>query len=172
MFQKTLKSTLVAFAFISTVTAPASQAKELSAKEQVSNLQKTCTEASTSIQQRQKEKSLYLRLGGEQKIRTLVTFIYVKHKKNPVFKERLKDLESEPFIENVTMFLVSGSGGKEAYKGRTMKDAHSHLHITNADFLSAGSDVQSSMEYLGYGKNEIQEVVCALVHFIPDVVVE
>ena len=37
------------------------------------------------------------------------------------------------------------------------------LELSNADFLSAGSDVTKAMHNLGYGEEEIQEVICILV---------
>ena len=170
MLKQSLKSALAVFVLSLILVVPAIQANEATPGGEVSGLQKMCKESDIAIKKRQAEKSLYLRLGGEEKIRTMTTLIYVEHKRNPVFSERLKHLESEPFIENVTMFLVTGTGGEGKYEGRTMKDSHSHLNLTNADFLSAGGDVKNSMKFLGYGENEIQEVVCALVSHIPEVV--
>ena len=51
-----------------------------------------------------------------------------------------------------------------------MSTVHKQMKITNSDFLSAGGDVQAVMKELNYGDDEIQEVVCALVSFVPVVV--
>ena len=53
-----------------------------------------------------------------------------------------------------------------------MGTAHRSLKITNADFLAAGGDVNGVMKAMKYGENETQEVVCALVSFVPVVVVQ
>ena len=82
------------------------------------------------------------------------------------------DVQAKPFIDNVTAFLVAGTGGKANYKGRDMKTAHAHLKITSEDFMTAGADITKVMKDLKYGDNEVQEVVCALVAFVPVVVVD
>jgi hypothetical protein len=51
-----------------------------------------------------------------------------------------------------------------------MMSVHRDLNITNSDFLSAGGDVGAVMKEMKYGENETQEVVCALVSFVPVVV--
>lgn len=172
MLKQSLKSALAVSVLSLILVVPALQANEATPAEEVAGLQKMCSESGSAMKKRQAEKSLYLRLGGEERIRTLSTLIYAAHHRNPAFGDMLKYIESEPFVENVTMFLVTGTGGEGKYEGRNMKDAHSHLNITNADFLAAGSDVTNSMKELGHGENEIQEVICALVSHIPEVVIK
>lgn len=172
MLKKSLKSTLSVFALALFLVVPALQANEATPDEEVAGLEKMCKESGPAMQKRQAEKSLYLRLGGETRIRTLSTLIYAAHHRNPAFGDMLKYVESEPFVENVAMFLVTGTGGEGKYEGKNMKDAHSHLNMTNSDFLAAGVDVTNSMKELGHGENEIQEVICSLVSFIPDVVIK
>jgi hypothetical protein len=79
-------------------------------------------------------------------------------------------VSKEPFVRNVSDFLVVGTGGAGKYNGKDMASAHKNYNITNADFLSAGGDVQAVMKELNYGANEVQEVICALVSFVPVVV--
>jgi hypothetical protein len=51
-----------------------------------------------------------------------------------------------------------------------MAQVHEQFGISYSDFLSAGGDVQTVMKGLGYGEEEIQEAVCFLVSFVPQVV--
>jgi len=37
------------------------------------------------------------------------------------------------------------------------------MNLTNADFMAAGNDIVQAMKNLGYGQNEIDELVCAFV---------
>jgi hypothetical protein len=53
-----------------------------------------------------------------------------------------------------------------------MPEAHEHLKLTNADFLSAGNDVVHAMKNKGVGEEEIQEVICMLVGLREAVVIE
>lgn len=170
MLNKPFKSMLAVLALALFIVVPSVQAKEASADEQVAGLEKMCKEATPAMQERQAKESLYLRLGGEEKIRTFSTLLYDAHKRNKEIGHFFVDSESGPVIENVTKFLVVGTGGGGEYKQKSMKGVHRDMKIRNADFLSAGVDVQNVMKELNYGDNEIQEVVCALVSFIPVVV--
>ena len=60
-------------------------------------------------------------------------------------------------------FAAAGTGGDATYVGRDMVEAHKHMQMTQADFLSAGGDVIQAMKNKGYGQNEIDEFVCILV---------
>jgi hemoglobin len=138
--------------------------------EQVVGLQTMCKESEQAIKERQSKISLYDRLGGREKIGTFATNLYHSHKNNKQIGHMFKHVQEKPFIGHVTEFLVVGTGGKGKYTGRDMESVHKKLKITNSDFLSAGGDVQDTMKALNYGDNEIQEVICALVSFIPVVV--
>ena len=59
--------------------------------------------------------------------------------------------------------MISGTGGPAVYKGPALSESHAHMKLTNADFLAAGGDVIQGMKNLGYGENEIDEMVCIFV---------
>ena len=121
---------------------------------------------------RQAEKSLCERLGGEEKIHDIVVEIVRLHGINPVIEHMLEGVDEARLVYGVTQFLVAGSGGPAEYKGCNMVDAHSHLKLTNAEFLSAGGDVMQAMKNKGCGEGEIQEVVCVLVSLRDQVVID
>ena len=148
------------------------ETKKPSDSEQVAGLQTMCKDSDLTIKARQAKSSLYLRLGEKEKIRTLATNLFMSHTNNKQIGHMFTHVEKGPFVDNVTAFLVMGTGGGGKYTGRSMDAAHKHLKITNADFLSAGDDVQNVMKNLNYGENEIQEVICALVAFVPVVVIK
>jgi len=131
--------------------------------EQVLGLEAMCAENADAIAARQAEKSLFERLGGEKGIREFVTEIVAQHDKNPDFERFMGDVDQAALIDGVTDFVVAGTGGGGSYEGRDMPDAHKHLKLTNADFLSAGSDVMKAGKKLGVGENEVQEFICVLV---------
>ena len=140
--------------------------------DQVAGLQKMCADNGPAIGKRQLERSLFERLGKESKIQILAEKILAAHSKNTKIGRLFVKVKKEAFVKNVTDFLVVGTGGKADYKGRDMASAHKDLKITSGDFLSAGGDVKQAMTEMGYGENEIQEVVCALTSFVPVVVVQ
>ena len=140
--------------------------------EQVAGIQKMCTDASSAIQKRQAEKSLFDLLGGEQKIETLARNIIEAHQKNAKISPMFANIDKAKVIKHVTEFLVVGTGGKGNYTGKDMVSVHRTLNISNGDFLAAGGDVQGVMKQMEYTENEIQEIVCALTSFVPVVVTQ
>jgi truncated hemoglobin YjbI len=152
------------------VQAPAAQQEPVSAKAQVAAIEASCVKSADAMKQRQAQKSLYLRLGGRDKINELSTRLYAAHAANKQIGHMFEHVDKGPFVEHVTNFLVANSGGGGTYDGRSMAQVHEHLNISYSDFLSAGGDVQSVMKGLGYGDEEIQEAVCFLVSFVPQVV--
>lgn len=143
----------------------------LSAKEQVAGITKMCADNAKAIEARQKEKSFYIRLGKREGIAKFSKNLYEAHKVNPKISHMFKNVPEQPFLNNVIEMVVIGSGGEGNYTGRDMVTAHKHLGVTNQDFLDAGADVQKVMKNLGYGENEIQEMICMLAAQIPQVVV-
>jgi hemoglobin len=156
-----------------TISLPVlAQDKPLTDAEQVAGLQKMCSDNAEAIKQRQAQKSLYERLGKRPRIHELAQKILAAHTANPKIGHMFAHLNKGKFVEHVTEFLVVGTGGTAKYTGKDMGTAHRSLHITNGDFLAAGGDVNGVMKAMKYGENETQEIVCALVSFVPVVVVQ
>jgi truncated hemoglobin YjbI len=163
---------MLSFLFL-TISLPAlAQDKPLTDAEQVAGLQKMCADNGEAMKQRQAQKSLYERLGKRQRIQVLSKKILAAHSANPKIGHMFAHVNKAQFVKHVTEFLVVGTGGTAKYTGKDMGTVHRSLHITNADFLAAGGDVNGVMKAMKYGENETQEVVCALVSFVPVVVVQ
>jgi hemoglobin len=140
--------------------------------EQVLSLEAMCAENAEAMATRQTEKSLYERLGGEEKIHAIVAEVVRLHGVNEPIKHLLDGIDQKHLIDMVTEFLVVGSGGPGEYTGRSMADSHDYMELTNADFLAAGSDVMQAMKNKECGEAEMQEVICALVSLRDQVVIE
>jgi hemoglobin len=146
------------------------ETKAPSDAEQVAGLQKMCADNADAIRPRQEKKSLYDRLGKHPRIKTLAGKIFKAHSTTAKIGHMFAKVDRKNFVKHVAEFLVAGTGGKGTYTGKDMMSVHRDLNITNADFLSAGGDVGAVMKEMKYGENETQEVVCALVSFVPVVV--
>lgn len=155
---------------IALITSCASNITTPNAKKQVKDMQQTCTEATSEMKKRQRAEPLYNRLGKRKKITIFVDKLLVAHKENKQIGPMFRDVSSEPFRTHVTEFIAVGSGGKGKYTGKSMHKAHEDLYITSEDFIAVRNDVTTVMNNMNYGKNEQQEVVCALVSFVPVVV--
>ena len=141
-----------------------------SVTEQLEALQSMCDQSADARQKRHEQKPLYDRLGGYDKIRTLTTEIVRLHNENATIKHYFADVDAENLARLVADFMAAGTGGTVEYKGRSMPDSHRSMGLTDGDFLAAGGDVVQAMENLGYGQDEIDEVVCILVSLKDQVV--
>jgi len=150
----------------------ADEAAEPTVNEQIQSLESMCAASADARVARQAEEPLYDRLGGAEKIRECVTEIIRLHDINPHVDRFMDDVDQEKLIDGVTQFVVANSGGEGEYTGRSMPDAHKHLELTNADFLSAGGDVMQAMQNMEYGEEEIEDMVCVLVSLRAAVVIE
>ena len=130
---------------------------------QVMALESMCAETSEARAGRQSQKSLYERLGKEKGIHNLTREVVRLHLKNDDIKHLLDGVDSDKLADGVALFLISGTGGPSVYDGPSLTDSHRHMNLTNADFMSAGGDIIQAMKNLGYGQNEIDELVCAFV---------
>ena len=134
-------------------------------EEQIHGLEQMCTASAEARAKRHEEKSLYERLGKDEKIHELTKEVVRLHLENENLDRVMGMTEDYDLLaKRVAQFMISGMGGPVVYKDRpTLTASHEHLKLTDADFLAAGGDVIQAMKNLGYGQNEIDEVVCALV---------
>ena len=140
--------------------------------EQIAGMQTMCAETAEARAQRQAENPLYNRLGGYDRIHEFTREVVRLHFENDALDRIMVDVDGEVLAKRVADFTAAGTGGSETYHGRSMPAAHGHLHLTDADFLSAGGDIVKAMQTMGYGQNEIDEMLCILVSLKPQVVLE
>ncbi len=138
--------------------------------ELVAGLEAMCTEAQPAIAARQAEDSLFNRVGGRDSIHKAVAETVRLHQINKPIKHLMEGVDPDILTEQVTDFLVLATGGQGDYNGRNMVDAHAHMNINNAQFLAAGGDLGTGMDFAGWGENEKQELLCAFVSLRPQVV--
>lgn len=103
--------------------------------------------------------SLYDRLGGEERIRKIVTSIFSKHIANPAIKVRYADSDPEDVIRLVTEFVCSGTGGPQAYTGKSMLDAHQGMNISEQEYMAVLDDIVEALQENGVGQREQEELL-------------
>lgn len=113
-------------------------------------------------------KSLFDRLGGSSGIRALVEDIVTAHMENPVIQARFRPYLETPEKLDVTKkhlcaFLEAGSGGSQEYTGRTMRDAHRGMNISEAEYMAALDDILAAMRKHGIDE-ETQKDVLAIAY--------
>lgn len=104
------------------------------------------------------EKSLYERLGGVYSIATVVDdfielmLVNETLNANPAIDEARARVPKAGLKYRVTELVCQVTGGPEKYNGKTMKDSHGHLNITEAEWQVMVEDFKSAMD-----KNNVPE---------------
>lgn len=98
--------------------------------------------------------TLFQRLGGSSGIDALVADIVALHMDNPVIQARFRPyLETPEKIEaskkHMCAFLEAGGGGPATYTGRTMRDTHRGMNISEAEYMAALDDILAAMRKRG-----------------------
>lgn len=130
--------------------------------------------ASSSVQPlAAQEKSLYDRLGGYNAIAAVVDeFIgrLVSDKRfERFFVGHSKDSQKR-IRQHIVDQLCMASGGPCAYTGRTMKDSHEGLNITEDDWKAAVDHLVATLDKFKVGKREKDDLLGAVSKFKPDIV--
>jgi hemoglobin len=61
--------------------------------------------------------------------------------------------------KHLTQFLAVSSGGPTTYEGKDMKEVHSGMKITNAEFDAAVGDLKATLDAKGVGQREQKELL-------------
>jgi hemoglobin len=132
--------------------------------------------AVAAIAQEKAEKSLYDRLGGSYSIATVVDdFIerlYVNDilNANPAIKEA-RDRVPKPGLKfSVTALVCQVTGGPQQYTGRSMKEAHKHLNITEKEWKAMLSDFRKTLETFKVPTKEQGELITIVESTKKDIV--
>jgi len=105
------------------------------------------------------DKSLYERLGGEQKIRNITENILDNHLNNPKVSVRYQDSDREKTIRIVSEFICAGTGGPQEYTGKDMLTTHRGMNINETEFLAVVDDIMAALDSNSIGDQEKQEVL-------------
>ena len=108
--------------------------------------------------------TLYQRLGGSSGIHALVADIVALHMENPVIRARFRPyLETPEKLEitkkHLCAFLEAGSGGTAKYTGRTMRDTHRGMNISEAEYMATIDDILAALRKHGIDEQTQKDVL-------------
>ncbi len=134
------------------------------------------------------KKSLFDRLGGEKGINLIVEDWISRALADPRvnwarkgmtrggFYQRNRSIEWNASPEAVArmkkhigQFISVATGGPAKYEGRTMKEVHGGMHVTNANFDAAIGDLKASLDKLGVPTEEQKELLAIVESTRPQV---
>jgi hemoglobin len=127
--------------------------------------------------QKKPEPSLYDRLGGVYNIATVVDdFIerlYVNDmlNANPKIDEARKRVPKAGLKFRVTALVCQVTGGPEKYTGRSMKESHQHLNITEKEWTAMLADFKKTLDKYKVPPREQKELVAIVEGTKKDIVI-
>jgi hemoglobin len=128
-------------------------------------------------QEHPQEKSLYERLGGVYAIATVVDAFIEKLlvnevlNANPAIKEARDRVPKAGLKYRVTSLVCQVTGGTESYTGRSMKDAHAHLNITEKEWQAMLTDFKKTLDEFKVPAKEQKELIDIVESTKKDIVV-
>lgn len=123
------------------------------------------TMGATVIVQEKKEKSLYERLGGVYAIATVVDDFIERLlvndvlNANPAINEARNRVPKAGLKYRVTELVCQVTGGPEKYTGRSMKDSHMHLNITEKEWDAMVADFKVTLNKFKVPEKEQAELI-------------
>ncbi|MBI1807162.1 MAG: group 1 truncated hemoglobin [Ignavibacteria bacterium] len=115
--------------------------------------------------QEKKEKSLYDRLGGVYAIASVVDEFIERLlvndilNANPAIKEARARVPKAGLKYRVTELVCEATGGPQKYTGRSMKDAHKHLNITDKEWDAMVADFKATLNKFKVPTKEQEELI-------------
>jgi hemoglobin len=122
------------------------------------------------------KKSLYDRIGGGPALSKVVDEFVAKAAANPKvnFTRNGQWTASDAAVKTLKVHLVnflgSAFGGPQKYTGRSMKEAHKGLAITQGEFDALAADLKAVLEANKVPSQEISEIMKIAASTAPDIV--
>ena len=132
--------------------------------------------AATAFAEQPMTKSLYERIGGEPALRKVVDDFVARSAANPKvnFTRNGKWEASEANVKtlktHLVNFLGSAFGGPQKYTGRSMKESHQGMGITQSEFDALAADLQAVLVANKVPAAEIAEIMKIAASTAPDMV--
>lgn len=120
--------------------------------------------ASAQEKGKPKMKSLYERLGGTYAIATVVDdfierlLVNNTLNANPAIKAARDRVPKAGLKYRVTSLVCQVTGGSEKYAGRSMKESHKHLNITEKEWQAMADDFKKTLDKFNVPEKEQQEL--------------
>jgi hemoglobin len=128
-------------------------------------------EPTTSTTSQPSGKSLYDRLGGVDAIKLVVKdFVEEQVAKDPRINARFANTDIPKLEDHLSNQICEASGGPCKYTGRSMKESHTGMGVTEADFNALVEDLKKSLAKFNVPQAEQDELIGALAKMHDDIV--
>ena len=121
--------------------------------------------SSTAVAQEKKEMALYDRLGGVYAIAAVVDDFIERLlvddvlNANPAIKEARDRVPKAGLKYRITSMVCEATGGPQKYTGRSMKESHKHLNITDREWEAMIADFKVTLDKFKVPEKEQNELI-------------
>ncbi len=114
--------------------------------------------------------SLYERLGGVDAIRAVVGDFHARIMTDTVINAFFRGVDDEDLKGKLTDLICQSTGGPCVYRGRTMRETHTGMHVTDAQFNALVGDLVAALDHFNVPVREKTELLTALGGMRGDIV--
>ncbi len=131
-----------------------------------------------TVAEEEETPSLYDRLGGVYNIATVVDdfierlLVNETLNANPAIDKARTTVPKAGLKYHVTALVCSATGGPCTYSGRTMKDSHKHLHISEKEWDAMVVDFVATLNTFKVPKKEQDELLAIVESTKGDIVTQ
>ena len=116
------------------------------------------------------EPTLYQRLGGTPGIAAVVDDFVDNVRADPRINRRFQGVDINHTKQMLTEHVCKDTGGPCAYTGRSMKDTHRGMDISDAEFNAMASDMAKTLDKFALPQRERTDVLNLLNSMRGDIV--
>ena len=115
-------------------------------------------------------RSLYQRLGGRTAIEALVKDFAGRALADNRINKKFARSDPDRLVSSLVQQICAATGGPCKYTGRSMKDAHRSMGVTEGEFNALVEDLIASLDHFNVGPKEKTELLGALATMKGDIV--
>jgi hemoglobin len=116
------------------------------------------------------QKSLYERLGGKDAITAVVADFIGNVAGDALINDKFRNADMPHLEAMLVDQICETAGGPCKYTGKSMQEAHTGMHITDAQFAALVGDLKKSLDKFRVPAPEQTELLTALGGMKPDIV--
>jgi truncated hemoglobin YjbI len=114
--------------------------------------------------------TLFDKYGGLTTFHKITTTFYQTLLDSPQVSHFFAGVDIKLLTEHQTNFLASALGGPNLYKGHNIKEAHSHIKVSEADFAEVVMILEEALEGAGVEEQDIITIIETIAPFKKDIV--
>lgn len=105
--------------------------------------------------------SLYDRVGGGERLRSLIGQVVDAHLANPAIQARFHGMDRAQLTEGAFGFFAAAMGGPEPYTGRGLVEVHRGMNVNEQEFVAATDDLMAVLQRNNVAPQEQMELLAA-----------